>query len=320
MRYDTEPIPLSRIDTADETYRITTCSCTDDLVASIERVGVLNPPVLEERPNGYIPVSGFRRIDACRRLERETVSAKVLDKKVPYLQSVMIAVSDNSMQRTLNLIETGRALKMLTGYVTDPRELMRLTADLGLPRNPRHIDKLKQLLNLPPSVQMAVAGDTVSLSMAMALDRIEPDAAVYLCTLFCDLKIGFNKQREIFSLSEEIAAREDISLNSLLHCQAIHAITTHPDLDKTQKLQAIRHYLKQRRYPQMMKIEDRFESNRRNLKLDRHMRLEPPPHFEGRVYTLTLEFANLSELTRQSESLCDLVKNPVMEKILNPSL
>jgi len=319
MRYNTEPIPLSRIDTADETYRITTCSCSNDLVASIERVGVLNPPVVEERSNGYIPVSGFRRIDACRRLELKTVSAKVLDKEVPHLQSVMIAVSDNSLQRPLNLIETGRALKMLTGYVTDPRELMQLTSDLGLPGNPRHIDKLKQLLNLPQSVQRAVAGDTVSLSMAMALDRIEPDAAVYLCTLFCDLEIGFNKQKEIFSLTEEIAAREDISLNRLLHCQAIHAITTHPDLDKTQKRQAIRRYLKQRRYPRMMKIEERFESNRRNLKLSRHMKLEPPPHFESQIYTLKLEFTNLSELAEQSESLCDLVKNPVMGKILNPS-
>ncbi len=319
MPHNIEPIPLTKIDTEDDTYRITTRSSTDDLTASMQRVGLLNPPLLAQKAGGYIPVSGFRRIAACRRLNYQTVEAGILDKETPRLQEVMIAVSDNTLQRKLNLIETARALRLLTQYVPDPTDRVRLSADLGLPNNPNHIEKIIKLLKLPTPVQSAVADDTVSLSIAMAMDRFEPDAAIYLCRLFCDLKLGFNKQREILTRVEEIAAREGISASRLLHCRAFQSIVSHKDSDRTQKQQSIRKYLKQRRYPHMTKSEAQFESNRKHLNLGRHITLEPPAYFEDRAYTLKIQFVRLSELAEHVESLHELVKNPSMEKILRGS-
>ena len=55
-------VPLRHVDTSDDTYRITTRTDIDDLLASIPREGVLNPPFVVAKPNGFAIVSGFRRI------------------------------------------------------------------------------------------------------------------------------------------------------------------------------------------------------------------------------------------------------------------
>ena len=319
MQYKIEKISLIEIDIEDETYRITTDSSTDDLEASIQRVGLLNPPVLRKKASGYAPVSGFRRIRACRKLGWESVDSRVLDAKIPDIQCVMTAICENSLQRALNLIETSRALNILSAYVADVPRRLRINADLGLPDNPRYMDKVAKLSRLPMNVQDAVADESISLSMAVALERIAPTDATILCNLFCDLKIGLNKQQEILTLIKEISAREDISINALLNGPDFNSIRTNPDFDRTRKRQAIRNYLKHRRYPNITKSEERFEAYKRRLNLSQPIKLEPPPYFEGKDYSLKIQFSNLSELKAHTSTLCDLVENPILKKIMKRS-
>jgi len=319
MHHKIEKIPFTEIDIEDETYRITTDSSTHVLQASIQRVGLLNPPVLRKKTSGYAPVSGFRRIRACQKLGLESVDSRVLDAKIPDIQCVMTAICENSSQRALNLIETSRASNMLSAYVADVSTRLRITSDLGLPDNPRYIAKVEKLSRLPINVQEAVVDESISLSMALALERMAPVDATILCNLFCDLKIGLNKQQEILTRINEISAREDISINALLNGPDLNSIRTNPDFDRTRKREAIRNYLKHRRYPNITKTEARFEALKRRLNLSQPIKLEPPSYFEGKDYTLKIQFSNLSELKAHTATLCDLVENPILEKIMNRS-
>jgi ParB family transcriptional regulator, chromosome partitioning protein len=319
MQHKIEAIPLAKIDTNDETYRITTDVSTADLEASMKRVGLLKPPVLREKASGYSPVSGFRRICACRKLGWESVDSRVLDTEIPAIQCVMIAICENSLQRTLNLIETSRALNMLSAHVADVPTRLRITPDLGLTDNPRYMARVASLSKLPMNIQDAVADESISLSMALALACIEPADAMMLCDLFCDLKIGLNKQQEILTRVKEISARENIAINALLNSQDFYSIRTNPDFDRTQKRQAIRNYLKHRRCPNIAESEARFEAQKRRLNLSRSVKLEPPPYFEGTDYTFKIQFSNLSELKTHTATLCDLVDNPILKKIMSRS-
>jgi len=319
MQHKIEKIPFTEIDIADETYCITTDHSTDDLEASIQRVGLLNPPVLRKKASGYAPVSGFRRIRACLKLGWESVDSRVLDEKISDIQCVTIAICENSMQRILNLIETSRALNMLSAHVADVSTRLRITSDLGLPDNLRYMGKVEKLSRLPMDVQDAVADESISLSMALALERIAPTDATILCDLFCDLKIGLNKQQEIFTRIKEISAREDISINTLLNGSDFNSIRTNPDFDRTRKREAIRNYLKHRRYPNITKSASRFEAHKQRLNLSRSIKFEPPPYFEGKDYTFKIQFSNLSELKAHTATLCDLVDNPILKKIMNRS-
>jgi len=67
FRQSLETIPLADIDSADECFRITTRNDLDDLCASISKLGLLNPPRVLPGASGFVIVSGFRRVAACRR-------------------------------------------------------------------------------------------------------------------------------------------------------------------------------------------------------------------------------------------------------------
>jgi ParB family chromosome partitioning protein len=96
-------ISLAQIITADHTCRITTRTGREDLTPSIHKMGVINPPILIEKSDGFTIVAGFRRIEACGNLGWHSILAKILEPRTPELQCAQLAICDNALQRPLNL-------------------------------------------------------------------------------------------------------------------------------------------------------------------------------------------------------------------------
>jgi ParB family chromosome partitioning protein len=138
-------VPLSRIDTADDTFRITTRTRLDDLLASIPHEGLLNSPLVIGKASDFTIASGFRRIAACQKLGREDIPVRVLHPDIGPLKCLRIAIADNTCQRPLNLIETSRALQKLSGYLGTGKRLAESASILGLPSNLSIINKIKDL-------------------------------------------------------------------------------------------------------------------------------------------------------------------------------
>jgi len=105
MCFKEKIVKLSEVDAGDHSFRITTQETVDDLMDSIGHVGLLNLPLLLEKKTRYIVLCGFRRIEACRRLNRLDVKARILDSDTKKLECARYAVTDNAFQRPLNLIE-----------------------------------------------------------------------------------------------------------------------------------------------------------------------------------------------------------------------
>ena len=316
MRYRRETIPLKRIDSRDETYRITTDSSLEDLVASLSRFSLLNFPILEKKGSSYTIVSGFRRIQACRHLDWMDIDARVLCSHESPLERVSIAICENSTQRLLNLVEISRAYNMLSDFFCDTNALSAAASELGLPTSPIHIHKIRRLCKFPQTIQNAVVSKDVSLSIALELGHMEPDAGILLTDLFRELKIGLNKQQEILTLVKEIAFRDGVSVIKLLNTPKFLNIRKNTDLDRTQKRQVIRKFLKQRRYPAISQAEEAFEKQKKALKLGNRVHLSPPPYFEETSYTIKIEFRSILELKDRTSTLLDLAEHPCLKEML----
>ena len=78
MRSHDQVVPLDRILLENTTYKITTRSGVDDLIPSITRQGVINAPILQPHGKQWGIVAGFRRIAACRTIQRSDVAARLL--------------------------------------------------------------------------------------------------------------------------------------------------------------------------------------------------------------------------------------------------
>ncbi len=143
------------------------------------------------------------------------------------------------------------------------------------------------------------------------------DVGISFANLFDDLKLSLNKQREIITLIKEISIRDDISIMEVLHGSDLLEIQNDNNLDRSQKSQKIRFYLKQRRYPEITTADKKFRQNIKELKLGNNTKLVPPSNFEGATYTLKLSFNNPDELQDSLEALNSICQSRSLNKIFN---
>jgi ParB family chromosome partitioning protein len=303
-----QSITPERINLQDDTFRITTRTDINDLLESIRYDGLITPPLLIKKDTTFVIVSGFRRIAACLKLNWKEITARVLKADTAALDCMRVAIAENALQRSLNLIETSRCLQKLSLFITNSRHLTESASSLGLPDNPTLIDKIKSLGLLPQPIQRSILADTISLAMAKELESLETDQAIAFARLFDQLKIGLNKQKEIVTFVKEIARRERLSTQEVMEDKHFIEIMTHQDLDRGQKSRKLRSYLRQRRYPRLAAAEKKFEIHRKNLNLGNDIKLIPPKEFEANTYGLNLTFTNLEHLKTLQTRLAKIIQ------------
>ena len=320
MIFKNRTIPLDSINPDDETHRITTDKDTRILAASIRDLGLINPPLLLAAGPDYTILSGFRRIAACRDLGLPDVEARIADNSSPKLECARVAITDNILQRPLNLVETSRAINMLSAHFEDPENLAKEASKLGLPQSPSVLRKIQPLCHLPPEIQRGILSGSISLSIAGELGRFDRDTSVVFAGLFDRLGIGLNKQKEIITLIEEIALRENVGLGDVLSEKGLRDILNDPDLDRARMAQKTRTYLRRRRFPTIAGAERRFEKNVKALKMGTGTKLIPPRDFEGTVYDLVLSFQDEAALEDRMATLAKILRNPALKNILDRTI
>jgi hypothetical protein len=240
----------------------------------------------------------------------------VIESDTDKFECAKLAITDNSLQRPLNLIELSRCYKILSGFCKG-RDLLAAASLLGLPENPSLAEKIMRLVDLPSVIQNCVISETVSLAMAIELGGIEHGTGIAFAEIFDELKPSLNKQREILSLSFEIAARENLPVADLIKENDFRNIISDENTDRNRKIQRIRHYLKTRRFPAIMKAEDNFRRNLKKLELTVGIKLIPPADFEGNTFIINMEFKTTSEFGELTACLNRLTKNPVLKEIVS---
>ena len=312
-----QTVKLSDVDSADTTFRITTETELDDLVPSIQKLGLMHAPVLKYNPPGYVIVCGFRRIAACRNLGWTQVSARVLGKNIGFFEMARLAIADNALQRPLNLVETSRALKLLAGADIEKEALAETAAELGLPLSPAIVPRIKKICDLPRPIQEGILAKAIDLSMALELDRFPPADGQALLRLFANLKVGLNIQRELLLMLEEISLREEIPIHQLMAEKPLRHILENTEIDRSVKRQKVRMHLRRRRFPMISKAETQYNAFVKQLELGRNINLMPPKDFEGMTYLLTIRFDNQEELKNLKEKLEEIIHHPALGKILD---
>jgi len=308
---------LERIRLEDKTFQVTTEADIETLAASIARLGVMHSPVLLADDSGYAIVCGFRRIAACKSLSLSRIPARMLSPNTDKLTCVQLAIAENSLQRPLNLIETSRALVLLSGVYSDFDELRLAAGALGLPDNLSAIHKLRQLSGLAPEIQEGVLSNVLSMAMALELGQMENSSGIGLSTFFGYLKLGLNKQREILTMIQEIAFREYLPVKDVLNAPDLQQIMVHEKWDRSQKTVHLRQYLRRRRYPSITSVENDFEARVRAMDLESGVALIPPRDFEGTTFSFHLNFNNLDELQHRLSRLTEVSTSPILNEILN---
>jgi ParB family chromosome partitioning protein len=140
----------------------------DELKASIEQVGFLQPIVVREvGPERYELVMGERRWRAAQSLGRDVIPAIIRDTRDDAM--LRDALLENIHRANLNPLEEAAAYQQLLDEFGATHE--ELARRIG--RSRPQISNTLRLLNLPPAVQRRVAAGVLSAGHARALLGIE---------------------------------------------------------------------------------------------------------------------------------------------------
>lgn len=319
FHYQDMIISMSAIDTEDDTFRLGLSSDLEVLHASIQAVGLINPPVLrQQNSTSYQIVCGFRRVMACKALGWPEVRSRVLKGSRGVLDCLKLAILDNRSHRQLNVVEQAIGIQKLTPHVPSRDRLQVLPSLLGFPKNEKVFSKLQALSQLPTPIQEGVIHEIVSLETSLDLSKFADDDALVLFGLFKELRMSQGKQRDVVALVQEIAMREGVEPKQVVQSKAVTAILHGPELNRNEKSAKIRAYLKRRRFPALARAEERFSKALKALKLDEHIHWTAPPYFEASLHTLRITFKSVREFNKRRKALDAMARNPALKRLLEP--
>lgn len=201
--YGIEKIPLSEIDLDDSMFR-TRYDLGEkqitELANSIRNEGLINPIVVRRKDNSrYQLISGFRRVEAVRRLGEDSIEAVVAS--VDDDKAFRIAVSENLKRKSLTPVELGLMCDKLSRDGKSYDEMGRL---MGI--SPKQIQRYLRTLKLSEEVRNSLNSGKISFFTALEIGKV--DGAVQSGLLKKVLKENLST-RDVAKLVQETRKDEE---------------------------------------------------------------------------------------------------------------
>lgn len=319
-KFDRMNLTIDEVDFDDQSYIFTFEPSLSAISQSIQRIGLLHPPLLEQKALGrYRIVCGLKRLLALRQLKFTDFPARICYSQddAPTVDRLVLALYDNLGTRPLNLIEKAQFIyKMIRAFGVPHQEILATYLPLlELGANPQVLERLLALNELEDYVKRAVVKATVTVDMALSLLRRQPAERRALFDLFQTLRLGSNRQRELFKLLIDLSALTEQPIPDLLQMPAIAAILENSELDHVLKTQRLKQQLLRLRFPRLAQAEANFYQLKRSLKLPPNLILQPPPFFEGDRFKLEMQFKDAREFKKLLATLTAIAETKQLEQL-----
>ncbi len=155
-------LDLEEIDLEDTTYLVPCFSDLDVLQSSVARLGIVHPPILQERPGTRpIPVLGRRRLTVARDLGMSRVEVRTIPSEMPVQDGFQLAFWDNIACRTFDAACTAMVVKRLLEIFPRTEVANEFLPILHVPQHGPRLERLQ-----------AVGGLELPVLGAMAAGRI----------------------------------------------------------------------------------------------------------------------------------------------------
>ncbi|MCJ7642838.1 MAG: ParB/RepB/Spo0J family partition protein [Desulfobacterales bacterium] len=312
-------ISLRQIDLSDETFSVNFLADLQSLRSSIQEIGLIQPVILREKGDRYQIVCGFRRIRVLGELQiPEAVSRMVRENEVEEFKLFSLALHENLTTRGFNAVEKALALDKLIHYFRiDPTVAIRTYLPLlSLETNEKILKTFLSLARMEDEVKRYVVKEEVSRSNIRRLAAFNTEERKAILSLISSLKLGENRLKEILTLLEEIAQRDQCLLKEIVDRPELHAIVSHKELTPSQRTDRVKTALMNLRFPRMHQLEEGFEQKKKELDLPPGVSLHHDLHFEGKRLKMEIHFETLEEYQSLLAELFTLPEKKAFQMML----
>lgn len=310
-------LPIAAIDIEDDLYQIHYDAVPTPLMESIKNVGLVNPPVLEAKDHArYRVVLGFRRLRSLIALQHKTVQAKVVSSGSDLFTT---AICENISIRPFNPVECSIILNKLIYSFHQEREVVvaQYMPLLGLGSHAIVFNRLLPLAGLEGEIKEWVAEGRLSIEAAASLSKMTAGDRGVLFHLISTLQLGKNKQRELLTLSADVAKLQEMTVQRLFDSSDIMTVIENAQISPAHRAEKLKDWLLAKRYPKFSAAQQRFFQLKGELALPSHVELKPPPFFESEEYMMTLRFSSAAELATMAKALLRIAGGRILNKLFS---
>jgi ParB family transcriptional regulator, chromosome partitioning protein len=306
MQFESKIVSIDSIDIENTTFKISTPKPIENLSLSIAQFGLLSPPIIKTFHDGYIIISGFHRVYACRKIGWTDIETRVIGSDSKNIDCLKISIEDNAYHRKMNLIEQSIALSKLSSFYGADDEFIRSAKSFGFGDNPSYIKKLLKIKTLIPELQQSILSDVIPLTIALDIAALPKESMLPIIEIFEVLKPTLNQQKEILSMIKEISKIRNCSIEHIINEKNILNAIGHPDFARAQKIKDLRACLYKMRFPNISSYYDQFNALIHELKLPNKVKFIPPENFEDVGYSISFCFDSLQEFEAYVRAFKDL--------------
>ncbi len=299
-------LDLSRIDPDDRTYYIPCFSGLDALIKSIESVGILNTPVLQERASGLlVPVLGRRRLKAAAQLGISRVEVRLLPAEMPEDQGFTMAFWDNVAHRSLDPASLAVVVKRLLELF--PRAIVAkdFLPALGVsPRGPR-LQRLCAVATLAEPILEALSFARISEKSAFILSEFEPPERLAVFKVTEKLGFNANKRAEVIENLFDLSICRHTSVIDLLNRKDAHSLLVEDDMPVSERAERFRKLVRSWKFPELTAREREFRSWSNNLPGSQRLSVHAAPSFETEQISVEIR----ADSKEHAEAMIDLLRD-----------
>ncbi|MEW6530962.1 MAG: ParB/RepB/Spo0J family partition protein [Thermodesulfobacteriota bacterium] len=298
-------IRLDQIDLDDRTYLV---PCYDDLqslLQSVRTVGIINPPVVQERPDRrFRPVLGRRRLTAALQAGIDSLRVLALAPKVPEREVYALAFWDNVAQRSLDKAATAYVVMRLLQLFPRDQAARDFFPALGIPAMGPKIDRLQAIGSLKDDVLERLALGRINEKTAALLALMKPAERQRLVKLAQDLGLNANKAEEVLGELFDLSVHSGREVAALLEEEQARRILENHELPVPEKATQFRALLHQWKFPEIAEREAEFHRRFTRLADRSGVSIRPTPSFEDERCTIQVDV----DSWEHAEKLLALIK------------
>ncbi len=313
-----EMVELSRIDINFTPFSFSYGFELDQITGSIQKVGLINRPIIKREQDRFIIVTGFKRILALKRLGWDKVEGHVIKQDIPSLECLLISLYDNITTRNFNHVEKAIILSRLSEYLPLEQIIQEYMPLLGLSKHRPILDMYLWIdRGVGDDLKMLIVREKLSIKALRLLfewNIREEDLKIYAYILN-NLKLSFNQQIQFIEYSYDICREKHIGLRQFLEASGINDVIENASLSSHDKIKRVMDILRQKRFPKLYNAERKFYEKVKKIGLPMGVSISAPLYFEAPHYKMLISFRDGKELRSKIAKLTGIKE---LEEIRDP--
>jgi len=290
-----------------------------ELASSIERIGLLVAPVLQEDERGVCRVvCGWSRIRVLRLLGWGSVDAFVAsDRDMTDADCLSRSILENRWHRGFNEVEKALLFTRLKDrfHPLLPGLADALGKDLRVPQEEKALEPYRFLLSLPEPILEAVARGELTIAQALLLRGLPEGAQMGFFRIVTDCRLTSQEARKAADWIREAAGREGRDEAELIDEEAIRQVLNETT-DPRQKARLLFSVLNERRYPLLESWKARFASARSQLNAqEEDIQVSHDPTFETTQIKVQIRAASEPEFRKRLATLSEAAREGKIEEL-----